>query len=335
MGIANLEEIQRRKPDAEGLNPCAEILLKSKQHCNLTIISMLSFLDESGGVLYDELEQSIEWATYIAFIVSLQELDLLEWDDVAREDRIIGVSMTGYQDFINKGNISQDEKKKLLKFMRSVANNMNEELAKKYNVTKAELVTTAQPAGTVSILPNSASSGIHWSHSPFYIRRVRVSAKDPVAMSMIDSGFEWKPEVGQTREEHSTKVFEFPVKAPKGRTKYDVGAIEQLNEYKLLMEEFVDHNASITVHVREDEWDLVEEWLWDNWDCFVGISFLSLDDSFYDLLPFESITEDEYNEMVQELPKFDEELLSDYEDGSDFEIDDGAGCDGPHGCPVR
>jgi hypothetical protein len=151
---------------------------------------MLKFLDSSGGVLYDKLEAAIEWATYMGFIVSLQELDLLEWDDIARKQKIIGVSITGYQDFINKGNISEYEKVEILKFMREVSHNKNKELAELYGVREASLVTTAQPAGTVSILPNNVSSGVHWSHSPYYIRRVRVSASDPVAMSMIDSGFD-------------------------------------------------------------------------------------------------------------------------------------------------
>jgi len=312
---------------------CAEILLQDRQHCNLTAINMMEFLDDAGGILYDDLERAQELATYVAFIISMQELDLLEWEKMAREDRIIGVSMTGYQDFLNKGNISDNEKVEILKFIRRVAHSHNTELAKRYNITEAELVTSAQPAGTVSILPDSVSSGVHWSHSPYYIRRVRVSASDPVAKSMVDSGFDWKPEVGQTVENHQTKVFEFPIKAPKGKTKYDVSAIEQLEEYKDLMEYYVDHNASITVHVRPDEWDDGEEWLWNNWDVFVGISFLPLDDSFYELLPFEAIDEETYKKMKKSIPNFDPELLTNYEDGTEFEIDDSS-CE-KGSCPVR
>ena len=292
---------------------------------------------ENGEPNYDEIEKSLELATYMAFVISMQELDLHEWDKVAQNDRIIGISLTGWQDFVNATDMDTKEKKKILNFMRKVTHNMNEELSNIYNVEPAELVNSMQPSGTVSILPNSVSSGFHWSHSPYYIRRVRINAEDPVAKALVDSGLTWKPEVGQSVDEHNTKVFEFPVKAPEGKTKYDVGAVEQLEEYKLFMENYVDHNVSATVHVRPEEWKDVEEWLWqdDNWNSFVGISFLSLDDSFYELLPYEAITEDEYSKLKQSMNKFNPGLLSKYEDGSEFEIDEGAGCEGSGHCPVR
>lgn len=285
---------------------------------------------------YDEIERSLELAVYIAFIISMPELDLYKWNEVARNDRIIGVSFTGWQDFVNKVNLNNNDKKKLLQFMKKITNNMNQELAKKYNVKPAELVGSIQPAGTISLLPDSVSSGFHWSHSPYYIRRVRINSEDPVAKSLIDSGFDYQPEVGQTKEEHNTKVFEFPVKAPQGKTKLDVSALEQLEEYKLFMKNYVDHNVSATIHVREHEWELVEEWLWqdDNWNNFVGISFLSLDDSFYELLPYEAITKDKYDKMKAITPDFNVKLLSKYEDGKDFEIEEGGGCEAGH-CPVR
>ena len=72
----------------------------------------------------------------------------------------------------------------------------------------------------------------------------------------------------------------------------------------------MDHNCSITVHVRDNEWDDVENWVWDNWDGVVALSFLSYDDSFYELLPYEAITEEEYlrrkqaMNALQSLPHF-------------------------------
>ena len=81
------------------------------------------------------------------------------------------------------------------------------------------------------------------------------------------------------------------MKAPAGRVKADVSAIEQLENYKMFMTNYVDHNCSITVHVRQNEWDAVEDWVWENWDDIVALSFLSLDDNFYELMPYEEITQ--------------------------------------------
>ena len=90
---------------------------------------------------------------------------------------------------------------------------------------------------------------------PYYIRRVRVSADDPLVKVCEELDYPVLPEVGQDMDTCSTKVIEFPVKAPIGKTKYEVGALEQLENYKMFMEHYVDHNCSITIHVRNDEWE--------------------------------------------------------------------------------
>ena len=109
------------------------------------------------------------------------------------------------------------------------------------------------------------SSGVHYSHSPYYIRRVRITATDPLCRTCEELGYPVLPEVGQDPKDPTTKVLEFPVKAHAGRVKGNVTAIEQLENYKMLMEHYVDHNCSITVHVRENEWEDVEQWVWDHW----------------------------------------------------------------------
>ena len=114
-------------------------------------------------------------------------------------------------------------------------------------------------------------SGVHYSHSPCYIRRVRIIATDPLCCVCEEPGYPVLPEVGQDPKNPTTKVLEFSVKAPAGRIKGDAAAIEQLENYKkMLMEHYLDHNCSITVHVRENEWEDVE-----HWDDVVALSFTS------------------------------------------------------------
>ena len=97
---------------------------------------------------------------------------------------------------------------------------------------------------------------------------------------------------------------------------------------------YVEHNCSITVHVREHEWDLVEEWVYDHWGEVVALSFLSLDDNFYDLLPYESIEKDEYERRVEEMRPFIPNLISKYEK-HEQQLDIGSdGCD-TGVCPIR
>ena len=195
------------------------------------------------------------------------------------------------------------------------------------------IVTTLKPEGTLSLLP-TVSSGVHYSHSPYYIRRVRISAADPLCRVCEDLGYPVLPEVGQDPLNPVTKVVEFPVKAPAGRVKADVSAIEQLENYKMFMTHYVDHNCSITIHVRDNEWDDVEQWVWDNWDDVVALSFLSYDDSFYELMPYEEISQDEYERRKEKMKAFNPSLLSRYEhEETELDIGDSECVGGV--CPVR
>ena len=129
-------------------------------------------------------------------------------------------------------------------------------------------------------------------------------------------------------------MVEFPVKAPAGRVKADVSAIEQLENYKMFMEHYVDHNCSITVHVRSNEWDAVEDWVWENWDEIVALSFLSFDDNFYELMPYEAIDKAEYDRRVAAMKPFNPALISKYErEETELDIGDSECVNGV--CPVR
>lgn len=331
--FANFEEMQRRREDVQGGNPCFEIMLRDRGVCNLTEVNLMGFVNEDGSYDKEALLRAQKLSAHIGYRMATIELEMHKWNMVNEEDRLTGCSLTGVMDFRNATGISDGEFAGLLREMREAAHQGAYELADLLEMNRPKLVTTIKPSGTISQLP-TVSSGVHFSHSPYYIRRVRVSANDPIARAMVESGFTWHPEVGQTEEEHKTKVFEFPVKAPVGKTKYDVSAIEQLELYKLVMKNYVDHNASNTVHVRPNEWEQVEQWVYKNWDDIVGVTFLSLDDSFYSLLPYEAIDEETYNELSSKLPKFNPSILRRFENfEEEFDVLD-SDCE-KGVCPVR
>lgn len=327
------ENALKRRSDFKIPNPCGEILLKSRGLCNLTTINVLSFVKD--GVLDEEaLFEAQALSARAGYRMTNVELELYDWDRNQKEDRLLGCSVTGWQDMVNATNISRDEEKSLLEKLRDVTHIEGKKMAALVNGNEPLLSTTVKPEGTLSLLP-TVSSGLHYPHSNFFIRRIRVNANDPLVKVCEELGYPIHPENGQTEENCVTKVIEFPVKAPEGKTKYDVTAIDQLENYKMFMEHYVDHNASITVTVRENEWDDVEQWLWDNWDCVIGISFLPLDDSYYPLLPFEDCTEEEYNSRVAAMKPFNPELLQKYEHSeSEEDLIEDADCS-TGACAVR
>lgn len=327
----NLEAARKRKANCEISNPCGEILLDSHQFCNLTTINMMSFVVD-GELDWKKLIEAQKLSARAGYRIAMLELELPNWDKMQKRDRLIGCSVTGWQDMVNATGLNTDQEIRLSKELRSAAQQAAYEYADSLGLNRSELVTTVKPEGTISQLP-TVSSGLHFSHSPYYVRRVRISAADPLVKVCEELGYPIFPEVGQEIETAKTKVIEFPVKAPEGRTKYTVSAIEQLEIYKMFMENYVDHNASNTISVRDEEWEDVTNWVYDNWDSIIGITFISLENSFYQLLPYEACTKEQYEERASKMKPFNPELLQKYETREDSELDESECSTGA--CPIR
>lgn len=167
-------------------------------------------------------------------------------------------------------------------------------------ITPSVAITTVKPSGTVSQLVDS-SSGIHPRHSPYYLRTVRQDKKDPLAVFMRSVGFQVEDDV--TKPEH-TDVFTFPQKSPTGSiTRAGLTAIQQLEHYLIYREHWCEHNPSITVNVKENEWLDVQAWVYRNFDKVGGISFLPYDGGNYKQAPYQEIDEATYNEWLAKMPK--------------------------------
>ena len=323
----------KRRPNFQGVNPCAEILLDSKGLCNLTTLNAMAFVRPDGTLDHQGLMEAQRLSARAGYRMTCTELEIPEWNAVQQRDKLLGCSLTGWQDMVNALNYSKEDQEKLLADLKREARKAAADYAKELGMQEPLLITTVKPEGTLSLLP-VVSSGIHYSHAPYFVRRIRISSDDPLAKVCEELGYPIYPEVGQDWETCVTKVVEFPVKAPEGRLKADVSALEQLENYKMFMSHYVEHNCSITIHVRDHEWEAVEQWVWDNWDDTVALSFLSFDDSFYDLLPFEEITQEEYQKRVGEMNAFVPSLISKYEK-EEIQYDIGNdGCEGGV-CPVR
>lgn len=336
-GFINVKAAKERRKDFAIVNPCCEIMLPNKAVCNLTNINVSKFIDERGNVMVSQLKEACKLSARACYRLTEPELELEGWSEIHHRDRLIGCSITGWQDAV-ADNITKLEQGVLLTLMKTWIKDAANEYADKNNRPRPVLYTTVQPDGTGGLI-SGCSAGIHYNHSPYYFRRVRISTNSPLyqAIKNLD-GWQIDNEVGQD-DNGNTKVITFPCKSNSRITKYNVSAIEQLEQYKMMQTHYVDHNTSITVTVKDDEWDAVTDWLDKNWSCVVGISFLSLNQDYYPLMPYEECTEKQYLELKSKMVPFDQELVNKYEFelqtvGKDFEIDESGECEDGH-CPVR
>jgi len=305
-------------------NPCGEILLRYSlstdpwtgeggggQFCNLSAAVMRS--DDT----LESFAEKVRIATWIGAIQStFTDFPFLRpaWKRHCEEDRLCGVDITGHCD---NPALSGDAEAML--YFNRVALETAGEAAAWLGIAVPAAITCGKPSGNSSQAVD-CSSGFHPRYAPHYIRRVRISSKDPLFHLVRDSG---APVHKETKwrdapdEECPTWVVEFPVKAPEGAmTRNDETALQQLERYLQVMKTWCSkrgHNQSATIYVREQEWREVGQWVFDHFDEITGLSFLPHSDFKYALAPYEEITEDEYKKMMEYFPNIDYSALSLYE----------------------
>lgn len=302
-----------------GTNPCGEIILQSKQFCNLSeVVCRAEDTEES---LLRKVRLATILGTYQATLTKLPYLSK-EWTENCETERLLGVSMTGQWDSV----VAREPE--VLNKLREEAIKINQEYSKRFKINESTCITCVKPSGNLSQTVDCAS-GLHPRHSKYYIRRVRIAHTDSLFKMLRDQKIPYHPEVGQSMETATTYVVDFPVKSPEGAVfKNNVTALELLEHWKTVKTKFTEHNPSVTISVGDEEWIAVADWLYENWEVIGGLSFLPRSNHVYQLAPYEEINVDQYQEMLEKFEGLDFSQIMAYEKRDETDLKKELACVG-------
>jgi len=296
-----------------GTNPCSEISLRPHQFCNLTEINVSNLRDQ---------EDFNSRARAAAFIGTLQasytDFHYLRtiWKETTEKDALLGVSMTG----IASGDVLKYDMSEAARH----AVEENRRAASLLGINPAARVTTVKPSGTTSLVVGT-SSGIHPWHNDHYVRRIRVGKNEPIYGYLAVM----HPELVEDERfrPESMAVISVPVKAPEGAILRTESPLDTLERVKRVYNEWIvpghisganRNNISVTINLKDDEWEAVRQWMWDNRESYNGISVFPYDGGTYVQAPFEDITRAEYLKMASGLVRVDLKYVQEDEDNTDL-----------------
>ena len=296
-----------------GTNPCCEIALRPYQFCNLCEVNVSNIQSQ------EDLNERVKVAAFIGTLqAGYTSFHYLRdvWRETTEKDALIGVSMTG----IGSGKVLNYDTKKAA----SLVKRENTRVSKLLGINPAARTTTVKPAGTTS-LTLGTSSGIHAWHNDYYIRRIRVGKNEAIYTYLKLN----HPELVEDEyfRPHDTAVISVPQKAPKGAIMRTESPFDLLERVKKIATEWVrsghrkgsnSHNVSATISLKENEWDAAGEWMWENRKHYNGLSVLPYNGGTYTQAPFEDITEEKYNEMMESLTNVDLTKVIELDDNTDL-----------------
>ena len=368
-GVVNLEMTQnygrvidgrQEGIDAEsnGTNPCGEISLTDKEPCNLFEVNLVRCkeLEEIEGVREDSiLEEAVFLATRYTYRVTFRPYEWERSREVIEKNRRLGVGVTGYSDYTllyHDGDYLATAP--VLDMLYKLAKQTNMEHAAALGTTPSIKLTTVKPSGSVSKLMGcSAGQHDHWDE--YIIQRIRISANAPIMDLIYKSGYPVLPEIkGRTEDgkpvyDYNTCVVEFPVKAPtaghaKFRPSSQVPLMEQAERQAILQRYWSDNavSATLTFHKPTEENGLTDDQVigeiadvLDTYkNVFKSTSLLPHATGTYDLMPWESITKEEYENRVSKLNGRPWDFLQDGLVAVEEDVDNSMECAGG-ACPIR
>ena len=296
-----------------GTNPCCEISLRPFQFCNLCEVNASDIESQ------EDFNNRVKAAAFIGTLqAGYTDFHYLRpiWKRTTEKDALIGVSMTG----IGSGTVLGYDMTEAAEVVKTE----NARVADLIGIKKSARTTTVKPAGTTS-LALGTSSGIHAWHNDYYIRRIRVGKNESIYAYLVEN----HPELIEDEyfRPHDTAVISIPQKAPAGAILRTESPFQLLDRIKDVHLKWVKpghrtgqntHNVSATISLKEEEWVLAGEWMWENREHYNGLSVLPYSNHTYQQAPFEDCTKEVYDELFKSLSNIELNKIIELDDNTDL-----------------
>jgi len=277
---------------AAGVNPCGEQTLESFELCCL--VETFPSRHET----YEEYQDTLKYAYLYSKSVTLVNTHWQETNAVMLKNRRMGISQTGIiEAFVRHG------RRRMLEWCGRAYNYL-QELDEQYSgwlcIPRSIKITTVKPSGTVSLLPG-VPPGIHYPHSEYYIRRIRLSKNSDLIEPIKKGGYN----IEDDSYSPNTVVAEFPIHEQYfDRSKNEVSIWEQAENAAAYQKYWSDNQVSITITFKEEEADQIKHVLECYEDKLKSVSFLPIKEHGYKQAPYQEITKEQYDEMISKLNPF-------------------------------
>lgn len=296
--VNKIRALEKRDPDHDfGVNPCGEILLRDRGFCNLSQITVRA--DDTEDTLLEKVHVAAIIGTIQSTFTDFRYISPL-WKKNAEEERLLGVGMTGVNDnAIMNGSVGSEELKSILENLKEEVIEANAKYADHLGIERSAATTCVKPAGNSTELVGSYGSGLHEAYGKYFIRRNRMNATSPVAQLLRDSGVPCEEDI----HDPTTWVFSYPRKTPEEAiVRNDRTAIDRLEHWLIYADHWCEHNPSVTINVKDDEWLEVGAWVYKHFDRMIGVTFMPHSDHVYEQAPYEEIDVDRYEELNAAMP---------------------------------
>jgi ribonucleoside-triphosphate reductase len=275
--------------DVVGTNPCSEQSLCSAELCCL----VETFPSRHSS--FDEFQRTLKFAYLYAKSITLLPTHNARTNAMVMRNRRIGCSQSGLvESFARQGRREHlrwcDQGYAYLKHMDGVYSDW-------LCIPRSRKITSVKPSGTVSLLPG-VTPGIHYAHSEFYYRTIRVAKTSPLVRAMGKAGYRIEDDV----VDPSCVVVYFPIHEKYfDRSKDDVTMWEQLENAAALQYYWADNQVSVTVTFTPDEAKDIKHALELYETRLKSVSFLPLTDHQYAQAPYQTIDKAEYEKAAKRI----------------------------------